>query len=72
MSQRLKTILLSFAFLCAVSLVYGKVTVTAKLDSVNLLMGNITTLGLEVVQDKGKPGGFPMFREANPALGYVG
>ncbi|MDE6400847.1 MAG: hypothetical protein K2L68_08310, partial [Muribaculaceae bacterium] len=72
MSQRLKTILLSFAFLCAVSLVYGKVTVTAKLDSVNLLMGNITTLGFEVVQDKGKPGGFPMFREANPALGYVG
>lgn len=72
MSQRLKTILLSFAFLCAVSLVYGKVTVSAKLDSVNLLMGNITTLGLEVVQDKGKPGGFPMFREANPALGYVG
>lgn len=63
---------MSFAFLCAVSLVYGKVTVTAKLDSVNLLMGNITTLGFEVVQDKGKPGGFPMFREANPALGYVG
>ena len=63
---------MSFAFLCAVSLVYGKVTVSAKLDSVNLLMGNITTLGLEVVQDKGKPGGFPMFREANPALGYVG
>lgn len=45
---------------------------TAKLDSVNLLMGNMTTLGLEVVQDKGKPGGFPMFRNVDPSLGYVG
>lgn len=47
------------------------VSVKAKLDSVNLLMGKVTTLSLEVVQDKGKPGGFPMFRNADAALGYV-
>lgn len=50
----------------------AKVSVTAKLDSVNLLMGKLTTLRLEVVQDKGKPGGFPMFSHADPAAGYVG
>lgn len=50
----------------------AKVSVNAKLDSVNLMMGSITTLSLEVVQDKGKPGGFPMFRNVDPSLGYVG
>jgi len=72
MSQRFKTIFIALAFLCAFSFTSAKVTVTAKLDSVNLLMGNMTTLGLEVVQDKGKPGGFPMLRGADPSLGYVG
>lgn len=50
----------------------AKISVTAKLDSVNLLMGKMTMLNLEVVQDKGKPGGFPMFRNADPSKGYVG
>lgn len=72
MIQKIKTILIVLACLLGVSAAGAKVTVTAKLDSVNLLMGNMTILGLEVVQDKGKPGGFPMFREADPALGYVG
>lgn len=44
--------------------------VKARLDSVNLLMGRITELKLEVVQDKGTKGEFPLF--ANPdASGYV-
>lgn len=50
----------------------SKVMVTAKLDSVNLLMGKLTTLHMEVVQDQGKPGGFRVFENANKALGYVG
>lgn len=50
----------------------AKVSVTAKLDSVNLLMGKLTTLTLEVVQDKGKPGGFPMFANVDPSQGFVG
>lgn len=72
MSRRFKTILIALTFLCTLNFASAKVTVTAKLDSVNLLMGNMTTLGLEVVQDKGKPGGFPMFRNVDPSLGYVG
>nr|QJR98318.1 hypothetical protein Muribac2_420 [uncultured Muribaculaceae bacterium] len=31
----------------------------------------MTTLRLEAVQDKGKPGGFPLFRNVDPSLGYV-
>lgn len=50
----------------------GAVQVKARLDSVNLLMGNVTMLYLEAVQDKGKPGGFTIFRNADAAQGYVG
>lgn len=62
-------------FVCICSFNFNmqsKVMVTARLDSVNLLMGKLTTLTMEVVQDKGKPGGFTMFNNVNPALGYVG
>ena len=59
------------ACICSLQ-VQSKVMVTARLDSVNLLMGKLTTLYMEVVQDQGKPGGFPMFRDVNPAVGYVG
>lgn len=72
MIQRIKTILVAIACIVVMGSASAKVTVTAKLDSVNLLMGNMTMLDLEVVQDKGKPGGFPMFKDADPALGYVG
>lgn len=50
----------------------ANVSVTAKLDSVNLLMGNISMLHLEVVQDKGVKGEFPMFKNVDPNIGYVG
>lgn len=73
MSRIIKTI---FVFVLAVviqaSPAMGNVSVTAKLDSVNLLMGNMTNLRLEVVQDKGKPGGFPLFKDIDPNIGYVG
>lgn len=71
MSQRIRYILILLACICSLQ-VQSRVMVTARLDSVNLLMGKMTTLYMEVVQDKGKPGGFPMFRDANPSLGYVG
>lgn len=58
-------------FVC-VSTMNAKVSVKARLDSVDLLMGKLTTLSLEVVQDKGKPGGFPLFRDVDPSKGYVG
>lgn len=71
MNQRLRYILILLACVCCLHM-QSKVMVTAKLDSVNLLMGKLTTLHMEVVQDKGEPGGFPMFKDANPAVGYVG
>ncbi|MBD5356658.1 MAG: cell wall anchor protein [Bacteroides sp.] len=71
MNQRIKYILILLACVCCLQM-QSKVMVTAKLDSVNLLMGKLTTLSMEVVQDKGKPGGFKIFRDVNPALGYVG
>ncbi len=72
MIQRIKTILVAIICVIAVGSAHGGVTVTAKLDSVNLLMGRLNMLKLEVVQDKGKPGGFPLFKDADPAAGYVG
>lgn len=71
MNQRIRYILILLACVCCLQM-QSKVMVTAKLDSVNLLMGKLTTLHMEVVQDQGKPGGFRVFENANKALGYVG
>ncbi len=49
----------------------AQLSVKARLDSAQMLMGNMTMLHLEVVQGKDRPGGFPIF--ATPAqAGYVG
>ncbi len=72
MNQIKRYISVVFLTLLCVVAASAKVSVTARLDSVNLLMGKLTTLSLEVVQDKGKPGGFPMFRDVDPSKGYVG
>ena len=58
MNQKIKLIFLAFACIASFLSAEAKVTVKASLDSVNLLMGKLTTLNLEVVQDAGKPGGF--------------
>ncbi len=42
----------------------GRVSVTAKLDSVSIMMGRLGILHLEVVQDAKAKGGFPMFSGA--------
>lgn len=72
MSRRLQVVLIAIVALLSAVPASAAVSVKARLDSVNLMMGSLTTLSLEVVQDKGKPGGFPMFRGADPSLGYVG
>ena len=72
MSHKFKTILTVLAVLWMALSAQAKVSVTAKLDSVQMMLGSLNTLRLEVVQDKGKPGGFPMFKNADPSLGYVG
>ncbi len=43
----------------------GPVSVSARLDSVSILMGNVTSLNLEVVQDEGVRGEFPLLRLAS-------
>lgn len=50
-------------FMAALGVSAAKPTVNAKLDSVNLLMGRVTMLHLEVVQDKNAKGDFPLFSE---------
>lgn len=41
----------------------SQVSVQAKLDSVNLLMGNMTSVHLTVTQPKGVKGDFPLLRQ---------
>lgn len=71
MNHRLKIFTILLALLPVLT-AQARVQVSARLDSVSILMGSMTTLGLEVVQDQGKPGGFTVFRNADPAKGYVG
>ncbi|MBQ7691486.1 MAG: cell wall anchor protein [Muribaculaceae bacterium] len=56
--KRLSIFLLSVAMLLPV--LPAPVTITAKLDSATLLMGKTTALHIEVVQDKGVRGEFPV------------
>ncbi len=44
----------------------GPVMLEAKLDSASMLMGTLNTLHLEVVQDKGTKGNFPLFEKYGP------
>ena len=47
------------------------VSITAKLDSLNLLMGKTTTLHLEVVEDEGQQGRLSIFQAIDQARGYA-
>lgn len=44
----------------------GPAIVKAKLDSATMLMGNVNMLRLEVIQDKGVKGKFPLFEKIGP------
>lgn len=68
MKKVFRNIAVAFAVAsCVSSAAATPVSVSAKLDSVQLLMGNMTTLRLEVVQNAGVKGGFPMFAEPSPS-----
>lgn len=47
------------------------VSVTAKLDSINVLMGTINTLHVEVVENEGVSGKFKIFQPIDIAKGFV-
>lgn len=49
----------------------NNVSISARLDSVNLLMGNKTTLRLEVVENQGTQGRLSIFQEIDRARGYA-
>lgn len=70
MRHILKIWILITSSILSVSAVASPVTVKAKLDSVNLLMGRLTTLNVEVVQNEGVKGHFEIFN--NNSAGYVG
>ena len=68
-----KGIFLFFIILIGLGKINGApLSVSAKLDSVNILMGKINTLHLEVVENKGLKGNFRIFNEASRARGYAG
>ena len=69
LSRHISLIMLSL--LTFMSGMAAPVSVKARLDSVQILMGKLTVLHLEAVQRKGEKGGFPMFSQA-PQDGYVG
>lgn len=46
-------------------------TITAKLDSAYIIMGQKTNLNIQVVKDRKTPGHFPMFSEDESRLPYV-
>lgn len=48
------------------------ISVKAKLDSVQILMGNIVNLNMEVVQDKNVRGAFEIFKNVKASQGFVG
>lgn len=49
----------------------ANISITARLDSINLLMGNKTTLRLEVVEKKGDKGRLSIFQEIDRSRGFA-
>lgn len=75
MNQMVKKITL---FLTLIFTLFGvlpsfgaNVSITAKLDSVNVLMGKINTLNLEVVENKGSSGRLSVFQQTDRSRGYA-
>lgn len=53
------------------TIVASNLSITAKLDSVNLLMGKTMNLHLEIVENQGEKGKLSIFREIEKARGYA-
>lgn len=68
----LQFFLISAVALCAAVAKGENISIKARLDSVNLLMGNVTTLHLEVVENQGTKGSLSIFNEISRAKGYAG
>lgn len=62
MNTKVKSVFAIIAALLFFSSFAGTTTVKLRLDSATILMGNLNTMHLEVIQDKGIKGEFPLFR----------
>ena len=70
--SKVKYLIIFFALFISIGqLNCASLSISAKLDSVNLLMGNITTLHLEVVENKGTNGKLSIFQEIDRARGFA-
>lgn len=70
MKKHLKAIIFLLLTVAGIASMHAQVTVKAKLDSVTMLMGNVNTLNVEIVQDASARGYFPMFADVKPG-GYA-
>lgn len=72
MAKKIRQILLFTTVLLGLSLSRAaNISIKAELDSVDVLMGNINTLHLEVVENKGTQGRLSIFQEIDRAKGYA-
>lgn len=72
MTGKSKYLILSFLMVLGILNSHGaNLSVSARLDSVNVLMGNLNTLHLEVVENKGDNGRLSIFQEIDRARGYA-
>ena len=72
MKNKLSQYILLFVFLVSFANMHGAaVSISAKLDSVNVLMGNMNMLRLEVVENKGTNGRLNVFQQLDKARGYA-
>lgn len=73
MIRIIRQVLLIVAILFPVAKSFGDgLSITAKIDSVNVLMGNLNALHLEVVENENSNGKLTIFQEKDRARGYVG
>lgn len=72
MIRRIRLIILLFAsFFGLIQSKGADISISAKLDSINLLMGRLNTLHLEVVENKGSNGRLGIFQQNDKARGYA-
>lgn len=65
--MKIKTFILSLGLITgAIPCSAGPLMLNARLDSASMLMGNVNTLHLEVVQDKNIKGHFPLLQQIGP------
>ena len=73
MISKIKHLILFFCLIIGIANTQAAsgLSISAKLDSVNLLMGNLTTLHLEIVENQGDKGRLTIFQEIDRARGYA-